>query len=96
MSLTRDQRSEERIPLETPILLATGTGVTRDISKSGIYFLTEQDLSPGGALNLSVQLDYACPGQPLKLECRGEVLRVEAMGAKFGVAAKISECWFTH
>ena len=96
MPLTQDQRREERIPLETPVLLATGTGVTRDISKSGIYFLTEQALTPGGAVNFSVQLDYACPGKPLKLKCRGEVLRVEASGAKFGVAASISECWCTH
>jgi len=96
MSLTQGQRHEERIPLETPVLLATGTGVTRDISKSGIYFFTQQPLPPGGAVNFSLQLDYACPGKPLKLECRGEVLRVEATGAKFGVAARICECWCTH
>jgi hypothetical protein len=96
MTLSQDKRREERIRLEAPVLLASGTGISRDISNSGIYFLTEQSLPLGGAVNFSVQLDYACPGKPLKLECRGEVLRVEEAGAQFGVAASISECWCTH
>jgi hypothetical protein len=93
---TRGKRCEERIRVELPVLLASGRGVSRDISASGIYFLTEQNLTPGDIVNFSVQLDYACPGTLLKLACRGEVLRVEPADDQFGVAARISECWCTH
>jgi hypothetical protein len=96
MTMNQEKRREERIRLEAPVLLANGRGVSRDISASGIYFLTEQSLKPGGVFNFSVQLDYACPGKPLKLDCQGEVLRVETAGEQFGVAARISECWCTH
>ena len=40
--MLQEKRREERIQLETTVLLANGRGTSRDISNSGIYFLTEQ------------------------------------------------------
>jgi len=96
MTVSQEKRREERVQLEAPVLLAKGMGVTRDMSGSGIYFLTEEKLLPGGAVSFSVKLEYACPGKPVTLECRGPVMRVDATGKRFGVAASIGECWCTH
>jgi len=96
MTAIQGKRREERIQLEAPVILANGGGISRDMSNSGIYFLTEQNLTQSGALNFSVKLEYACPGKPVTLVCRGEVLRVESAGEKYGVAASIRECWCTH
>lgn len=63
MPLPQDQRGEERIPLETPVLLAAGTGVTRGFSRSGLCFLIEQPLPPGARSTLrynSIMPALAC------------------------------------
>ncbi len=91
-----EKRCEERIALEAPVNLGNTTGMTRDISPSGIYFVTDQQLQPGNAINFSVPLDYVCPGKPIILECQGLILRVEVLGEKIGVAARIQECWCTQ
>jgi len=91
--MDEEKRREERIRLEVPVMLANGMGISRDISGSAIYFVTEQFLPSGSPVNFSVRLDHACPGKPLRLDCRGQVLRVEASGEKFGIAASFSECW---
>lgn len=96
MTMVREKRREERILLETPLQFAKGVGITRDISNSGIYFLTRENLVPGGELSFSLKLDYACPGKPVTMKCQGQVLRVETKGEQFGVAASIGECWCTH
>jgi hypothetical protein len=91
-----EKRREERFRLEVPVVLANGTGVSRDISTSAVYFVTDQPLAAGSSIHFSMHLDYVCPGKPLQFECRGEVLRVEEAGEKFGVAASLGECWCTH
>ena len=77
-------------------MLESGMGLSRDISGSGIYFVTDQSLTPGGTVKFSVKLDHIRPGKPVRLDCQGQVLRVEAAGAKLGVAASISEFWCIH
>ena len=91
--MDEEKRREERIRLEVPVMLANGMGMSRDISDSAIYFVTEQFLPPGSSVNFSVRLDHACPGKPLQLDCRGQVLRVEEAGKQFGIAASLGECW---
>ena len=95
MLMREEKRREERIPLKVPVQMNDSTGISRDISSSGIYFLTEQLLPPGDAVNFSVKLDFAYPHRQCLLTCRGEVLRVETTGHHFGVAASINECWCT-
>ena len=82
-----EKRREERIRLEVPIVLLTGEGMTRDISSSAIYFLSEHFLPVGCPLNFILCFDHDCLERPLRLHCRGLVLRVEAVGDKFGIAA---------
>ena len=94
--MDEEKRREERIRLEVPVMLVNGMGMSRDISASAIYFLTDEFLPPGNPVNFLVRLDHACPGKPLQLDCRGQVLRVEEEGEKFGIAGSFRECWFSN
>jgi hypothetical protein len=85
--MVEEKRREERVKLEVPVMLLTGVGLSRNISGSAIYFLSEQYLPRGCPVNFLVLLDHDCLDRPLHLHCRGEVLRVETAGEKFGIAA---------
>lgn len=91
-----DNRREERFALEVPVLLESGTGMTRDISQSGIYFVTDQLLQPNGIVRFSVKLDHVRAGKAVRFDCQGRILRIEPADGKFGVAASISELWCVH
>jgi hypothetical protein len=99
MASAHDKRREERIQLEIPVLLEKGHGTCRNMSNSGIYFVTDQPLSVGTEVRFSVNLAYAFPGRAMQLNCQGQVLRTETVadtGERFGIAASISECWCMH
>jgi len=96
MNASPEKRHEERFALEVPVMLENGRGISRDISQSGIYFVTDQPLAPGGVVKFSVKFDHIRPGKPIQLDCQGSVLRVEAAGEKLGVAASISHFWCVH
>jgi hypothetical protein len=91
-----EKRASQRIQVEVPVYIGQEEAVTRDVSWAGIYFTTDQSFSEGGDLNFSIDLSYALPGKPLKLDCQGEVIRVERHGEKFGIAAKINNFQYLH
>ncbi len=91
-----EKRASQRIEVEVPVYIGHEKAVTRDISWAGIYFLTEQSFTEGGDLNFSLDLSYALPGKPIKLDCQGKVIRVEQHGKKFGIAAKIDNFQYLH
>jgi hypothetical protein len=74
-----------------PVSLPGGsTGMTRDISASGIYF--ETDHEPIGEAPLAFAVEFKNDmGAGMTLRCRGQVLRVERNGNRVGVAARILE-----
>lgn len=86
-----EQRHQAREPISVPVRWAGGSvGQTQDLSGGGLYFLTDQVLQAGGAIDVEIELDT--PEGPARLHARGEVLRVEARGERAGVAVKLSEC----
>ena len=91
-----EKRASQRIQVEVPVYLGEEKAVTRDVSWAGIYFMTKQFFSEGGDLNFSMDLTYALHGKPIKLECQGEVIRVERHGEQYGVAAKINNFQYLH
>jgi hypothetical protein len=91
MKMFKTKRSAKRIRIEVPVHLEPGSGVTRDVSQSGVYFLTDQPFSPGMPVSFILKLDYVFPGEPVHLRCRGKVVRVEEVGDRVGVAASISD-----
>jgi len=96
MGKLQEKRHEERFMLEVPVMLENGMGMSRDISESGIYFMTDQQLAPGGVVKFSVKLNHIRPGKSIRLDCQGQVLRIEPAGEGFGVAAIINQLWCVH
>ena len=91
-----EKRASQRIQVEAPVYIGQEKAVTRDVSWAGIYFLTDQSFAEGVPLNFLLDLAYALPGKPIKLDCEGEVVRVEQHGEKFGIAAKINNFQYLH
>ena len=96
MTHPSEKRASQRIQVEVPVYIGQVKAVTRDVSWSGIFFLTDQAFVQGGSLNFSLDLSYAVPGTPVKLDCQGEVVRIEQFGEKFGIAARINDFQVLH
>jgi hypothetical protein len=82
------QRREERMAATRPVRLDRGTGVTQNVSASGVFFETTVEYSPGSKINFAIELDGP-QGKKLMLSCQGEIVRIEQRDGKVGVAAKI-------
>ena len=88
---TESSRLEDRVTMAVPVHLQGGaSGTTRDISASGIYFETDLEPIRESPLDFTVEFQNGGVGG-LSLRCRGQVLRVERLGSRIGVAAKILE-----
>lgn len=77
-----------------PVELEGGKGVTRDYSSSGIFFETDKSFTPGQSIEFTIVLAHVDPGRPVRLKCRGEIVRIEKSGEKIGVAAAINSYSF--
>jgi len=91
---TRDKRDlghrkEERVSTALPVNLGTATGITKDVSASGIFFETDVPYALDSVISFTVELDT--PGGKMLLKCRGNIVRIEPLGKKVGVAVKITE-----
>jgi len=86
-----EKRTTQRIEVEVPVQLEQGTGVTRDVSLSGIYFVTEEPIEEGTRIRFTMEFEYVVPGRPLHLDCSAHVLRVESQEEGLGVAARIDD-----
>ena len=84
-STKRDRAS--RVTSCLPVSLNGKTGVTRDISATGILFEIDEDHKEGSSISLEIELDT--PGGPLKLLCKAKVVRVVKEGGRSAIAAKI-------
>jgi len=84
-----DRREGPRLDIRLPVRLEHGDGWTRDVSSSGIYFETTEPLTEGAAIRFSVVLEHVFPA-PLRLECEGQIVRVERREGKLGVAAALN------
>ena len=89
-----EQRQEPRHQGKLPVELESGKGITRDFSGSGVFFETDRSFSPGQPIEFSIVLEHIDPDRPVRLKCRGEIIRVEESGQKIGVAAAINSYTF--
>ena len=80
-------RREDRLPLQYPVKLASASGLTHNISASGVFFEVDEDQSPGSEIAFTIELQT--PGGPLNLVCQAQVTRVQKQNGKYGIAAKI-------
>lgn len=72
-----------------PVDLGTATGITRDVSASGIFFEMDASYAVGSTMDLTVE--FETPGGKMMLKCHGNIVRIEPRGSRVGVAVKIIE-----
>ena len=89
-----EKRKSVRYKGEISLEVKEGTGLTRDFSTNGIYFVTDQDMSVGERLEVVMLLEHTGLARLWRLRCEGEVLRVEPTVDKIGVAFAITSHTF--
>jgi len=82
-----EKRTGERVEAAFAVRLERASGVTRNVSASGLYFETQAALSVGGRINFAVDLEIA--GAGMVLSCVGEIVRIDQRGDQQGVAIRI-------
>ena len=81
-----DARRDQRFAIDLPIKIELGDGVARNVSASGIYFVTEADLKPGESLKFTLEFSGVQIGM-ISARCEARVVRVEPQGVEKGVGA---------
>jgi hypothetical protein len=85
----QEKRRGQRIHTALPVYLKSATGVTRDVSASGVYLWTDAICVLGEPISFSVEFNR--PGGKMVFNIRGDVVRTEPHEAGAGVAVKITE-----
>jgi PilZ domain len=62
--------------MSLPVRYPGGTGVTRDVSAAGVYFLSEDSFVEGQQVSLTITLEHSSPEGSLDVTYRGRVVRV--------------------
>lgn len=89
-----ERRQEQRYPIVLPVDVEQATSDTRDISISGLYFKTKKSFSPGTPIELTLSWKSTLPSTPMRLHCKGQVVRAERYEGKWGVAVAIESYGF--
>ena len=91
-----ERRSRNRISVRLPVSITSEsqpvTGQTRDLSVSGIFLYTSQQIREGSELEMILMLPpQLTQGEKRWVCCQASVVRVEEgqEGGQFGVAASI-------
>lgn len=85
-----EHRNASREPMAQPVRLASGeTGVTQNISASGVMFELDRVQQIGSTVDFTIHLDT--PDGPLKLVAHGKVVRLTEQGARTAVAVQLVE-----
>ena len=79
-----ERRSAERFLVSLPVETDTGPGMTRDISASGLYLLSDRRLAAGERLRLVVTVPDHDPARPVRFILTGRVVRVENVDGAVG------------
>ena len=84
-----DKRRHQRIHISLPVHLNDATGITRDVSASGMFFWTAALCAAGDFIGFEVELRRSVG--KMKLKCHGNVIRTESSDTNIGVAVKITD-----
>lgn len=84
-----EQRAAQRFPVHCPVEYAHGHGYSRDISTSGLYFLTDGLFRLRETVHLTVR-----PAHAPSIRCTGQVVRVDRAEPGYGVAVRFNDWLF--
>src|SRR5688572_20391457 len=86
----KEQRFDTNFEVE---LEGGGKGVARNVSASGIFFVTDVALRVGQPVSFSLEF-WDFPSGPIEAYCSARVVRIEEQGASHGVGASIESFEF--
>jgi hypothetical protein len=93
-----ERRREPRFQVTLSVTLDDASGMTRDVSASGVFFRlfggSMRAPTPGLPIRFGLLLEHADAKGPVKVECEGEILRVEHTDAQ-GIAVYIKSYRFS-
>lgn len=84
-----DQRAGDRFGIALPITMEGVEGETHDISETGILFETAAAAEPQVGAKIGMTLEYSMDGHHYLTQCEAQVVRVERVGSKVNVAARL-------
>jgi len=82
-----ERRCVPRHRMSLPVRFPGGTGVTRDVSSNGVYFLSGRSFEEGQQVSLAIRLEHSNPEGPLDVTYRGVVVRIEESDLGTGAQA---------
>ena len=82
-----DRRRAERFAAAMPVSVDGCEGTTQDLSTSGLSFLSDRAYEPGA--RVEVVIEYLLDGHRYPLRCEAEVVRVESVGERFAIGARL-------
>jgi len=86
-----ERRVRERFRVSLPVETEGGPAVTRDVSVSGLYLVTDRPLAAGEQLQLAVTLPYKGCSPQFRLDLRGRVVRVEDVKGAIGAGIALDD-----
>jgi hypothetical protein len=86
-------RRDERFDADLTIKLDRGDGLMRNVSASGVYFMTDVDLKPGQSLKFTLEFSGLQIGV-VSARCEARVVRVDPQGALKGIGAMFESIEF--
>ena len=95
-----DKRHASRIRVVLPVEVMlpdqseTRTGITKDVSASGMFYETEHALPLGAPIRAFLPLGQGVPELPVRVVCEGRVVRVETREGVVGVAVDFTSYRF--
>lgn len=85
----KNQRIEERVKAQMPVMLDGVMGLTHDISVNGICFEVDTDYELSGEIGFEIGITSS--GNKMVLQCKGNIIRSTLQGEKTVVAVSIIE-----
>jgi hypothetical protein len=92
--MTSERRQAPRYPLIAKIGQEKGEGITRDLSTSGVFFLSDAGYAVGEAIGFWLELEDRDHELPLRVDCKGRVVRVEPAEGRWGIAVSMTSIGF--
>jgi len=84
-----ERRISTRTNIALPVYLENATGVTRDVSASGVFFRKKGVFAYGESIRFSIERQTDT-GRMIQ-RCKGIVVRTEPLGDEIGVGVRITE-----
>jgi hypothetical protein len=89
MKDSREKRLAGRYPLSCPVELDWGTGITRNLSTTGVCFITDKAIEPDVMIRCFIPMQK--PGRKTtRLRCEGRVVRADQSEEGWEVAVNFT------